>query len=450
MKLLGFLRDLLALASPGLQRVVLLIVVTALAEFILLPIPFLLAWFLGRLDAQGALTAALVFGGAVIGLNLLYAGASLLRVSLGRRLSLTAANRLRTRFFAHVLHLPYAFFLEHQAGGQANAYLNDIDDIDSAVGGLVETGLKASCSLLISGGALAIWNPAFAAVALVLLPLTLIAQRWLRATVHRRSRRKTDLRESITSTLSEAVQNAPVLKSFTLEPLILQRLDQQSRAFQANDVHLETTQAALRSSASVVLIFTQYGFFVVGGYLVMNQGLTLPAFLAQLVLVNGMIGPLNALLQYINQLNQGHAGLHRVRETLAREREGAAHAHDVRELPVVAAGCRLAIRDLHFRYRDDQPLIEGLDLLIEPGQTVAIVGPSGSGKTTLFQLLLGLFDYQHGHIELDGIDLRALDVQVLRRRVGVVFQEHVLFNASIRDNLLIALDEEQVPDQRLW
>ncbi|MFW5828878.1 MAG: ABC transporter ATP-binding protein, partial [Planctomycetota bacterium] len=167
--------------------------------------------------------------------------------------------------------------------------------------------------------------------------------------------------------------------------------------------------------------------------------------------VGGLIGPLNQLLQYINQLTQGHAGLHRVRATLEREREGTRHPHDIRELPPASGGCHLNIRQLYFRYREDVPLLEGLDLEVRPGETVAIVGPSGSGKTTLFQLLLGPFEQYQGHIELDGVDLHRLDPQLLRRRVGVVFQEHVLFNASIRDNLLLAADDEaDCDDTELW
>ena len=451
MKLLSFLRDLLQLANPGWPRVLLLLLLTVLGEGVLLPVPFLLAWFLGQLDAGQALRDALIFGGVVVGLNLVYAAVSLLRVRLGRVLSLTAANRLRSRFFEHVLHLPYAFFLQHQAGGQANSYLNDIDDVDAAVAGLVETGLKSSATIVIGGTALAIWNPAFAAVTLVVLPLTLGAQRWLRNTVRRRSRQKTDLRERFTSILAEAVQNVPVVKSFAMEPVLTNSLDGLSHHYARNDVRLETTQSALRSSASIVLIFSQYGFFVVGGAMVITSGLSLSSFLGQLVLVNGLIGPLNGLLQYINQLNQGHAGLHRVRETLARRREGSAHPHDIRELPAVQGGSGLAIRQLTFQYREDVPVLQDIDLQVQPGETIAIVGPSGSGKTTLFQLLLGLFEDYQGHIELDGFDLHRLDRNVVRRRVGVVFQEHVLFNASIRDNLLLAVDEpDACSDQQLW
>ncbi len=455
MKIFQFLKDLLQLAQLRQRNFVYLIILIICAESLLAPTPFLFSWLIASLNAglssQEIIEIICLFAAATFALNLGHALITIARVRLSRRFSLDAANNLRHQFFCHLVRLPYGYFLNHQAGGQATSWLNDIDDVDKAIAELVNVAITSFIRLLIFGTALFLWNPSIAGLALVMMPLTVLIQRRLRATVHKRSREKVDLREALSSTIAEAANTISVVKSFTLESLLHKHLHTTSEAYQLADVSIETSQSALRSSASVVLIFTQYMFFVFGGWLVIGGELNVADFLAQILLITMLIEPLNNVLQYYNVLTQSHASLHRIQETLDLPTEDNDERRHVKQLTDANAGASLTFDQVHFRYHEDIPLIEDLSLTLQAGETLAIVGPSGSGKTTLFHLLLGLYHANSGTITLAGTDISTLSLETLRHHVGVVFQEQTLLNTSIRNNLLLGADDpESITDEQLW
>lgn len=154
--------------------------------------------------------------------------------------------------------------------------------------------------------------------------------------------------------------------------------------------------------------------------------------------------PLTQIASMINLLQSGVASAERVFELLD-ETEEVPDPPDALA-PVIVQG-RVAFEDVSFSYDPDKPLIEHLDLVAEPGQTVAIVGPTGAGKTTLTNLALRFYDVDDGRITLDGVDIRAMDRDVLRDNFGVVLQDAWVFHGTIRENIAYGADgasEEQI------
>jgi ABC-type multidrug transport system fused ATPase/permease subunit len=131
-------------------------------------------------------------------------------------------------------------------------------------------------------------------------------------------------------------------------------------------------------------------------------------------------------------------GLDRVLEVLDREPE-VRDAADARELRGVRDG--LAFRGVGFRYRPDRPALEAADFAVPVGAITAVVGPTGAGKSTLLALALRLFDPDRGAVEIDGVDLRALTVESLRRNVAIALQENLLFGTTIRENIRYAVPD---------
>ncbi len=189
-------------------------------------------------------------------------------------------------------------------------------------------------------------------------------------------------------------------------------------------------------------------FLVVGGLLVVDGSLTIGEFVAFNALIALGNGPVLVLLSLVDELQYGRVLLDRLADVIEHEPEqGADHSH---LQTVTSVQGNVQLKSLGFRYGgpESPAILEGIDLDVPPGLTVAIVGRSGSGKTTLIKLLAGLFEPTAGTIELDHVDLRALDYRSVRRHIGFVLQENHLFDDTIERN--IAFGEEPDSARVAW
>jgi ABC-type multidrug transport system fused ATPase/permease subunit len=449
MKILNDMNELLELAKPNKKTGFYLIIMTAFEVLLSLPNPILFAWILEKALNDLQIVDIAFFASCLLCLEISSASIRIIRVRYNRTLAVETANKLRDRFFTHLLHLPYNWYLENRSGGQSSSYLSDIDHIDKAVVGVVDRGLRSVFQIVFTAITFLIWNPFVATVALVIVPVTILLQRSLRKRVRDSSREKVNIRENMLSTLSEAVTHFQAVKAFVLEKHISSKINVLSTRYAETSEHLETRQAILRSTSSVMLLGVQYSFFVFGAILVIYKRLALPSFLGQMVLLGRLTGPLNTLMDYGSELTQCRAALHRVKATLNLDREDIDDKNKKQLSQLHKKGLSVRAKNLEFEFDSRLPLMKGWDFEIQAGQTVAIVGASGSGKSTLINLILGLHKNYRGELKINGIERSDLSQSSVRKRIAVVFQEQYLFNSSIRENLELALDEKS-DDHILW
>ena len=187
--------------------------------------------------------------------------------------------------------------------------------------------------------------------------------------------------------------------------------------------------------------FTSFAIFLfVGSLEVIHGTLTLGQFVAYNALIALANGPVLILLSLWDQLQQARVQLLRLDDVLEQEPEQGHERGHLRD--VTSLEGRIELRNVGFRYAgpDTPSILEQLDIVVEPGETVAIVGRSGSGKTTLVKLLAGLYEPTEGTISFDGHDMTTLDYRTLRRQIGFVLQENYLFNDSIAANIAFGAD----------
>jgi ATP-binding cassette subfamily B multidrug efflux pump len=189
-------------------------------------------------------------------------------------------------------------------------------------------------------------------------------------------------------------------------------------------------------ATAVVLYFG--GLYVAGGQL------TLGVMVAFLAYVTRFFQPIQDLSQIYTTLQAAMAGGERVLALLDTQPE-VADRPDAVEMPPIAG--RVELRDVHFAYRDDMPVLHDIDLTVEAGQTIALVGPTGAGKTSIANLVARFYEVTAGAVLIDGLDVRAVTQRSLRRQMALVPQDPFLFSGTLADN--IRFGRPDVPDEAL-
>ncbi|WP_433212550.1 ABC transporter ATP-binding protein [Microtetraspora malaysiensis] len=372
-----------------------------------------------------------------------------------QRLTVTVTQRLvfrlRERAQAKLARLPMAYFDRHSRGDILSRAANDIDTVAQTLQQTLSVLVNALLTLV---GVLAmmLWiSPLLALVSLVAVPLSAVAARAVGA----RARRGFGEQAAATGRL-----NAHIEEMFTGHSLV-KVFGRERQALRTFTEHNET---AFRAGFAAQFVSGLIGPAMT---LLLNVNFVLVAVIGGLRVAAGAlsIGDVQAFIQYclqfgqpINQaasmsalLQSVLASARRVFELLDEDEdensgEDARGDSDAGASPSGMRG-RVAFEDVSFRYVPDRPLIEGLSLVAEPGQTVAVVGPTGAGKTTLLNLLMRFYDVTDGRITLDGGDIARLPVEELRGRIGMVLQETWLFGGTLADN--IAYGAGDVPRERI-
>jgi ABC-type multidrug transport system fused ATPase/permease subunit len=298
-----------------------------------------------------------------------------------------------------------------------------------------------------SVGAMAIFDPLLAVLLAVLWPPFLFLGAWFSKRLRLRFRNSREAGSTLTSRIQETLAGIKVIKAYGAEGVEQQRFESASRgafaaAFQARSLYASflvclfwVAGVGMAAAGALAAIRTWRGEDIAVaalGFTVWNLGL----FNYVKARFGDGAGELRSLFRTWGRTQDIAIGLDRVFELLDLQPE-VEDAADAVPVPPLRSGLRF--RDVHFRYSDDRPALEGVDFEAKVGTVTAIVGPTGSGKTTLMSLLLRLFEPDRGAIELDGVDIRRFEIASLRRAVGMALQENLLFGTTIRENVRYAV-----------
>ena len=275
-----------------------------------------------------------------------------------------------------------------------------------------------------------------AALVLVFAPMpALIALRAAPEQV-RRERALLDRWVGIYSRFNEVLSGLMIVRSNTMEEVEKNRF--LAKVDEANHLVIRgvATDAGYGATSNLVIAVARLGAIGAGGYLALKGEVTVGTVVAFLGYVGGLFGPVQGLSGIYQTLSRASVSLDEIYGILDVQ-EYLGDSPDAQELTDVRG--EVAFEDVCFRYEQSgRPLLDHIDLHVAPGETVAIVGPSGSGKTTLMALLMRFYDPLEGRIRIDGHDLRTLKQSSIRRNIGVVLQDPLLFNDSIRATIAYA------------
>jgi len=381
-----------------------------------------------------------------VALNLLSGALSYTDDYLAARVGGAFLLRLRSRLFAHLHQLSLPALDRRRLGDLVSRLSGDVAAIESLFVSSLTSAVSATFRVLFFTGALLLIDWQLALAALLLAPLFWSLARAFANRLKQASREKRRRTGSLSSVAEESLGAAALVQSHGMQEEESQRFDRQ-----AEDVYeAELAAARLRGAYPVVVDFfelmgvlTAIGF---GAWALVDGRLTLGQLLAFLAYLGLLYSPIQQLGSVVASVFAASAGAERVLEMLDTP-AGVTERRSARRLNRVVG--RLAIETVSYSYPESaRPAVKGLSVIVQPGEVLALVGPSGSGKSTVARLAARLVDPDSGCVRLDGHDLRDLRLETIRSTVGIVLQEALVMDASVRNNVRMgqpwATDEQVI------
>ncbi|MBE7560293.1 ABC transporter ATP-binding protein [bacterium] len=342
---------------------------------------------------------------------------------------------LRVALFNHVQRLSHQFFSEHQTGSIVSRVVNDIAQAQNFVGSALTNVWMDGSLLVVLLVILFSKHVTLTLVAVALIPVYLLSIRMVGRRIRLSSREVQARVEILSGGLQEKVAGVGIVKGFTRESDELDAFRTQSNKLYSKVLHTVRLAATNEMVVGAVVLSSPVLVLWYGAHLVMAGQLSPGQLMQFAFLLPFLYSPLQRLSDLSAVLSTSLASIDRIFEYFDTQPQ-VAEKPDAITLEKVEG--RIEFDAVHFAYEPGVEVLSDISLVVEPGETVAFVGPSGSGKSTLSNLIPRFYDPSSGVIRLDGHDLRDLSLSGLRRHIGIVNQETILFSGTVRENLLLA------------
>jgi ABC-type multidrug transport system fused ATPase/permease subunit len=391
----------------------------------------------------------------MLALAILLVGAARAVFMAGRRLisgrqALGVEYDVRDEIYAKLLRLSFGFYDRHQTGQLMSRATVDLQSVRFFLGyGLifffqhVLTIVGVTIVLFVVNWKLALAATAFTPV------LVLIAYRYSQVS-HPVLRDVQQRMADVATVAEENIVGVHVVKSFAQEEAEAAKFGGRTESVFRRSIDANRQRALYVPLLSFLPLIAQAAVLLYGGRMVASGELALNSFFTFNVLVLMLVMPLRMLGMWIGQAQRATASGERIFEVID-ETEDVRDAPGALELPPGEG--RIGFERAAFAYAAGRPVLEEVDLEIEPGRTIALIGQTGSGKTTLASLVPRFYDVTEGRVTIDGADVRAVKLASLRRSIGIVAQDPFLFSATVRENITFgtpaATDEDVVRAARL-
>ncbi|MHC4245872.1 MAG: ABC transporter ATP-binding protein [Planctomycetota bacterium] len=366
------------------------------------------------------------------------ATANFLHQFLALEISNRAVAEVRTDVFRHSLSMPLS---EVQRRGAAELVSRINKDSMALQGGMLALTSKTVAQLTkgLAAFAAAVWfDWRLTIVALLVAPILASILRKLGRRIRRATRAALEAQEDLLRVSNEAIQGIRTVKTATAERMAADRFDAANDSVLREELRVRTARAIASPLIEMLAVFVLIGLAILAARQILDGQMDFDSFMLSLAALAVAGGSLKPLAGLVNDIQASAAPAERLEELLAIPDE-AASASGSASIGRHAESIRFD--GVRYRYPGAEvDSLIGIDLDIAFGEHVAIVGPNGCGKTTLLGLLPRLFDPTEGRVEIDGHDLRNVRLPELRRQIGVVTQETVMFRGTIRENISFGLD----------
>ncbi len=363
--------------------------------------------------------------------------------SLMAKASLQAITDLRIELFAHIQSLDLEYFNEKKSGDLAYKLTQDVDRLSEAIRKFFNQFLPSILTVIAVLAYLFYLNWSLTFLTLLVAPLIALLVGWFGSQLQSFSRQGQDLSSDLAGLLTEIFSGIRVIRGFASEDYEIRRfkrLSEENQAARFQAEYVKAIQYPVVAILFVTSILTVIGF---GTWQIGQGNMTGAQFLSFLAGVALLSDPISLSTSNFNELKQAESSADRLFE-LRAVKPTLLEKSNALTLPAVEG--KVDFEAVEFGYQSAHPVLKGVNFTVNPGEVVALVGPSGSGKSSLVGLVPRFYDPQSGRILIDGNDVRDVTFKSLRRQIGIVPQETILFSGTVAENIAYGQDSFDMKD----
>ncbi|MDB9350354.1 ABC transporter ATP-binding protein [Nodularia spumigena] len=348
------------------------------------------------------------------------------------KVALRVAFDLRKRVYSHLQKLDLTYFETAKAGDLSYRLTEDIDRIGEVVNKVFHDFIPCALQLLAIPIYMIYLNWQLTLATVVVAPLMGILIGWFGERLRKYSLKSQNRVSGLSAILTEVFSGIRLVQAFAAENYEIARFSNEAeRSFQAK-YSADRLKAIQIPIVGFLEALSAVSLVIVGAWQIAQNNLTVGEFFSYLTAAALLIDPIGHTTNNYNEFKQGEASVDRIFELMAIQPTVLEKPNAIALPPVKG---KVEYRHVSFAYKPGEPVLKDISLLALPGEAIALVGASGAGKTTFVNLLPRFYDPEVGEILIDGVDIRDVKLQSLRRQIGIVPQETVMFSGTIAQNI---------------
>lgn len=385
-----------------------------------------------NINQYGEFSVLMAMVGIIIGLFLLKNLSNYLAMFYSTFMRNGVLRDLRNDLYSKVIHFPLAFYSEKRKGDTISRLSGDVDEVKNSVLSVLEMIVREPLTIIFSLATMLFISPKLTLFVFLFLPISGFLISRVGRSLKKGSLRVQNEQGIFLSILEETMGGLRIIKGFHAEKIFQNKFEDSNDRFYKYSNSVLNRQNLASPLSELLGIITIGILLVYGGYLVfIDQTLEASFFIGYIMLAYNILTPAKAISKASYSIKRADGSAHRILEILEAE-------NTIVEIenPIVKESfdMEISIKNVSFKY-EEQYVLRNFSLNIPKGKTVALVGQSGSGKSTIANLLTRFYDVNDGSIEIDGVDIRNMGKTSLRKLMGIVTQDSILFNDTVANNL---------------
>jgi len=374
----------------------------------------------------------IIFGASLFVLYAVRMGLNYFIQYQGHIMGVRMQAQMRSELFTHLQKLPFSFYDNNETGKIMTRMTSDLNDVSELAHHGPENIIISSVSVIISFAYLISINVWLSLIIFLCVPLLVFVSVKTRKKMRSAFMASRQAVGVINASVESSISGIRVTKAFTNSEKEQEKFEDGNTQFQEARRDAYKAMGEFHSMTTFVTDIFNVAILIAGGLFLYDGQINFADYSAFVVSINLFLGPINTLIRFMEQYQNGVTGFERFLEIIdTKPEEQSPDAKDVSRLEG-----HIELRNVSYGYDDEKDVLKNIDLKIEKGKTFALVGPSGGGKTTICHLIPNFYKIEEGNILIDGTDIKNITFESLRRNIGIVQQDIYLFNASMRDNIL--------------